>query len=301
MAQSTPSTNTTSTTPKPATPKAPHKEGSSAGIFPLIAIPVVILVCLVFFYTVMSDLSLFEGANEMAAKGMEKGLIIEKAHPVDNNILGLMRKGGVIVPFLMSMAMMVVVFSIERFITLSRATGKGSVTAFVRKIQAYLSGNNIAEALKECDRQQGSVGNVVNSVLHKYNQMNAEPTLSKDQKVLTIQKELEESTALELPMLEKNLVIIATLASVATLVGLLGTVVGMIKAFSALAAAGTPDASALSAGISEALINTALGIGTSAVAIIMYNYFTTRIDSLTHAIDEAGFSIIQNFQSKVSA
>lgn len=92
--------------------------------------------------------------------------------------------------------------------------------------------------------------------------------------------------------------ILATFASVATLMGLLGTVLGMIRAFSAIATAGAPDAVALSTGISEALINTALGIGTSALAIISYNYFTTKIDGLTYGIDEAGFSIAQSFAAK---
>ena len=109
---------------------------------------------------------------------------------------------------------------------------------------------------------------------------------------------MEEATSLELPMIEKNLSILATIASVATLIGLLGTVIGMIKAFSALATAGTPDPAALSAGISEALINTAIGIGTSAVAIIFYNVFTGMIDKLTYGIDEIGFSISQTFASK---
>jgi biopolymer transport protein ExbB len=142
------------------------------------------------------------------------------------------------------------------------------------------------------------VGNVIREGLHKYNQMTTMPGLEKDQKILAIQKEIEEATSLELPMLEKNLVILATFASVATLMGLLGTVLGMIRAFSAIATAGAPDAVALSTGISEALINTALGIGTSALAIISYNYFTTKIDGLTYGIDEAGFSIAQTFAAK---
>ena len=71
----------------------------------------------------------------------------------------------------------------------------------------------------------------------------------------------------------------------------------MIKAFSALASAGSPDSVALANGISEALINTALGIGNSAIAIIMYNVFTTKIDKITYTIDEAGFSIVQQFAS----
>jgi biopolymer transport protein ExbB len=116
-----------------------------------------------------------------------------------------------------------------------------------------------------------------------------------DQKTLAIQKDIEEATALEMPMLEQNLTIIATLVSIGTLTGLLGTVVGMIKAFGELGSTGAANTSALSNSISEALINTALGIGTSAVSIVMYNIFTSKIDKLTYAIDETGFSIVQTF------
>jgi len=81
----------------------------------------------------------------------------------------------------------------------------------------------------------------------------------------------------------------------ATLMGLLGTVLGMIRAFAALANAGAPDSVALSTGISEALVNTAFGIGTSVLAVIFYSFFTTKIDKLTYSIDEAGFSIVQSY------
>ncbi len=96
-------------------------------------------------------------------------------------------------------------------------------------------------------------------------------------------------------MLEKNLSIIANLVSIGTLTGLLGTVIGMIKAFKTLGASGAPNQAALSSSISEALINTALGIGTSATSIVMYNVFTSKIDKLTYAIDETGFSIVQTY------
>jgi len=65
-----------------------------------------------------------------------------------------------------------------------------------------------------------------------------------------------------------------------------------------LATAGAPDSSALATGISEALINTALGIGSSAIAIIFYNFFTGRIDALTYRIDEAGYSLTQTYATK---
>jgi biopolymer transport protein ExbB len=98
-----------------------------------------------------------------------------------------------------------------------------------------------------------------------------------------------------MPHLEKNLNILATLASVGTLVALLGTVLGMIRAFAALSSSGTPNAEALATGISEALINTALGISASALAIITYNFFNSRIDNLTHKIDEIGYTINRTF------
>jgi biopolymer transport protein ExbB len=128
--------------------------------------------------------------------------------------------------------------------------------------------------------------------------MSANTELEKEEKILSIQKAFEEAKALEIPTLERNLSIISTIASVGTLIALLGTVIGMIKAFSALATAGAPDAVALSTGISEALINTALGIGTSALSIIFYNYFTTRIDSMSYNIEEAGYSMGQTFAAQ---
>lgn len=125
--------------------------------------------------------------------------------------------------------------------------------------------------------------------------MEANDTLTKEQKLAYIQKEVEEATALELPTLEQNLSVVATMTTLGTLTGLLGTVLGMIKAFAALANAGAPDSIALSTGISEALVNTAFGIGTGALAVISYNFFTSKIDKITYAIDEVGFSIVQTY------
>lgn len=219
-------------------------------------------------------------------------------HPLPGNFMGLMYKGGFIVPELMALFIIVVAFSIERLITLVAASGKQSIDTFMSTIREQLAGGDIQAASAECDKQQGALANVVKSALGKYTEMENDAELDKEQKVLAIQKEVEEATALELPMLEKNLVFLSTISSVATLVALLGTVIGMIRAFAALSASGAPDSQALSAGISEALINTALGIGTSAIAIIMYNVFTTKIDKVTYSIDEAGFSIVQTFAAK---
>ncbi len=207
-----------------------------------------------------------------------------------------MYEGGIIVPILIGCFLTVLTFCIERLLTVSKAAGSGNIAEFVRTVQFHLANKDVDKALVACDKQKGSVGNVMKAGLKKYKEMITNTELVTEQKVLNIQKEVEEATALELPMLEKNLVFLSTIASVATLLGLLGTVLGMIKSFSALGDEGGGDAAReLSKGISEALFNTALGIGTSAVAIIMYNVFTTRIDGITYGIDESGFTLTQSF------
>ena len=210
-----------------------------------------------------------------------------------------MYQGGIIVPILIGCLLTVLTFVIERFLTISKAAGSSGNADFIRKVQYHLANKNVEAALAECDKQKGSVGNVMKAGLHRYKDMINNNELSTDQKVMAIQKEVEEATSLELPMLEKNLVFLSTIASVATLLGLLGTVMGMIRSFSALGedTGGGAAAGKLSQGISEALFNTALGIGTSALSIIFYNIFTTRIDGITYGIDESGFTLTQSFAS----
>jgi biopolymer transport protein ExbB len=220
------------------------------------------------------------------------------SHEGPKTSIARMYQGGIIVPILIGLFLIVFTFVIERWLTVAKANGKGSNAEFIRKVQFYLADNKVDAALAECDRQKGSVGNVMKAGLRKYKAMISETGLDTEQKVLAIQKEIEEATALELPMLEKNLVFLSTIASVATLIGLLGTVVGMIRAFSNLGSSGGSEATRqLSVGISEALYNTALGIGTSAFAIISYNIFTTKIDGITYGIDESGFTLTQSFAS----
>jgi biopolymer transport protein ExbB len=207
-------------------------------------------------------------------------------------------EGGIIVPLLIGLLLMVIVFSIERFLTIRKALGSGSIADFIRKVQYHLANRNVDAALAECDKQRGSVANVMKAGLRRYKEMMTNTELDTDQKVISIQKEVEEATALELPMLQKNLVFLSTIVSLGTLVALLGTVLGMIRSFAALGEeGGAGAASNLAVGISEALYNTALGIGTSALALVMYNVFTTKIDSITYGIDESGFTLTQSFAS----
>lgn len=267
--------------PKTSTAKK-EKSNSGSNVFASLAIVICFVIGALVWQFIMGDPTNFVDDN------------VEN-QPKPGNYYGMVYKAGVVVPVLMGLFLMVWVFAIERFIVIGRASGKGNVGNFVRKIQGLIGAGNIDTAIAECDKQQGSVANVIKSGLLKYKDVSANPNLDTEQSVLAIQKEIEEATALEMPMLEKNLTIIATLVSIGTLVGLLGTVTGMIRAFAALATGGAPDSAALANGISEALINTATGIATSTIAIIFYNIFTSRIDTLTYSIDEAGFSIVQTY------
>ena len=259
--------------------------GKSNSLFATIIIPVCFAVAYLIFIFLLGASGNFEGGDA------------EKGHPL--NMLGTIYKGGIaIVPILIAVDLMIIVFSIERLLTLMKAGGSGNTDTFVRTVQSLLSSGQIDNAISECDKQKGSLAAVVRAGLTKYKLVSSDANLKKEEKVASIQKDLEEATSLELPMLSKNLVILSTCASIATLLGLIGTVLGMIRSFSALANAGAPDTTALATGISEALINTFLGIAGSCIAIVMYNYFSNKIDGMTYGMDEAGYSIAQTFNEK---
>lgn len=219
-----------------------------------------------------------------------------EGHWKPTDLIGTVFMGGVIVPVLQTLFLTVIVLSVERAIALSSAKGTGSISKFVENVKASLQKGDINKAQELCKKQKGSVAAVVAAALTKYDEMDKNETLTKEQKLTSLQQAVEEATALEMPSLQQNLPIVATMTTLGTLVGLLGTVLGMIKSFQALGAGGgSVDSMELSIGISEALVNTAFGIATGACAVISYNFFTNKIDNLTYAIDEIGFSIVQTF------
>ncbi|MDR0762867.1 MAG: MotA/TolQ/ExbB proton channel family protein [Bacteroidales bacterium] len=222
-------------------------------------------------------------------------------HPLPGNLMGTIYKGGVIVPMIQTLLLTVLALSVERFIAIGKAKGKGNLENFVVRVKAMLDKNDIAGAAALCDKQKGSVANVVRTSLKTYTEVADDPNMTKEEKQLALRKDLEEATMLELPSMQQNLPIIATITTLGTLMGLLGTVIGMIKSFAALSSTGGTDSIALSTGISEALVNTAFGIATGACAVIFYNLFTTKIDGITHSIDEVGAYLAQAFTGKHKA
>ena len=265
-------------------PKTANKKEVSSNVGGIKSASIVILIC--FILAVCIYLFVF-GAGSNFKDGNNANAPL--------NLLGTVYKGGIIVPVLLTCLLTVIVLTVERWIALAKAKGSGNITKFVENVKDALRAKDINKAEELCRKQKGTVGAVVYATLQKYKEMDKDTVLEKEQKLTSIQQTLEEATALEMPMLQQNLPIVATLTTLGTLIGLLGTVLGMIKSFQALAASGAPDSTELSTGISEALVNTAFGIATAALALIAYNFYTNKIDNMTYAIDELGFSIVSTF------
>ena len=178
--------------PKPQAPRtaAAKKEEKISNVRGIRNAFFVILVCcaaaICIFLFLMGNPSNFEGGST-------------DGHPL--NLAGTVYKGGFIVPILMTLLLTVIVLSIERWIAISSASGKGNTTKFVADIKADLAANKIDAAMDRCRKQKGSVASVVYNTLVKYKEMDQNTVLSKEQKLTTLRNEVEEATALEMPSL----------------------------------------------------------------------------------------------------
>jgi biopolymer transport protein ExbB len=261
------------------TPKQEKKVKVSKGVPASVVIVFCAIVAFCFFYLICGSPSNFN----------------EKGDPLPGKIFGTLFQGGFIIPIVLTLLLTSLSCSVERFFSLNKARGKKNLPQFVHDVKAKLDQNDIKGAHELCNDQKGSVANILNAGLIRYEDVENMTEKSNDEKSAIIQKEIEEATALELPTLEQNLPIIATISTLGTLMGLLGTVLGMIRSFGAMGQEGAPDSTALAIGISEALLNTACGIATGALSIIFYNFFAQKVQNITNAVDEVGFAIGQTY------
>jgi len=206
--------------------------------------------------------------------------------------------GGVLVPILMALLIMVLTFIVERLLSLKKANGTGSITMFLKNMEKALMDGKVDGAIDICNKQRGSCANVIRTGLERYKQIAGDSKLGAEKQMGEVQRAIEEAMMLETPLLEKNLIALSTIASISTMLGLLGAVIGMIRSFGALGQQGAVDAAQLSIGISEALINTAIGLIVAISGIISYNYFVNKVDSFTYMIDEATYNVIQILTSR---
>ena len=211
---------------------------------------------------------------------------------VGENIGHQLKQAGWLVPALIMLLILQISFVIERLLSLRKAQGKGSMPEFLNNVRKRLHAGDVPGALQLCAQQRGSAANVMRAGLERYSLLKNEGA-PKDKIVAETQAAIQEASGLETPLLERNLIALSTIASISTMVGLLGTVMGMIRSFAALGTSGAVDASKLAIGISEALINTAGGLFVAIIGIVMYNVFVTRVDSFNYMMDEASYEVLQ--------
>lgn len=223
----------------------------------------------------------------------------EKKDPLPGNTLGTIYTGGPLVAVLLGFIIISVTFVFERTFSISRAQGRKDMTQFIKTVQENLVAGDIQAVIAACDDQRGSLASIIRAGMEKYDTVKDDARLDPEKKMLEVKRAIDEATNLETPLLEKNLVFLSTISSIATMVGLLGTTLGMIRAFAALGAGGTVSAQSLSIGISEALYNTAGGLIAAVLCITFYNFFTTKVDNFTYMIDEAILSVTEILTIKV--
>lgn len=219
-----------------------------------------------------------------------------REHPKD--VMGIIYTGGVIVPLLLMLTIMVFTFIIERFLSLGKAKGSGDINKFLSSVEARLDEGNVDAAIDLCAKQRGTVANIIRAGLESWKKVRNQNNMAAELKMAEVKRTIEEATSIETPLLERNLIGLSTIASISTMVGLLGTVLGMIRSFRALGEQGAASATQLSIGISEALVNTAFGIFGAIIAIVFYNFFTTKVDAFIYTIDEAALNLIETLETR---
>jgi len=182
-----------------------------------------------------------------------------------------------------------VAYIIERVISLIKLRPKIKVEQLVSRITEALRNENIMEAVSICEEAGGPLANVVKAGLLRYSQgMIDEKAVAKED----ISEAIDEATILEVPQLERNLIVLSTIYQVSPLLGLLGTVFGMIRAFTAIALKGTGDPQLLAGGISEALLTTAIGLTIAIPVMIGYQILASRVDRYTLEIQQVSTEIV---------
>ena len=186
---------------------------------------VILIICCVaaysFYFGVLGNPSNFAGGDTAG-------------HPL--NMMGIVYKGGIVVGVILTLLLSVICLGVERYFALRSAFGTMSLGKFTKQIKELIKSGKFDEAVALCNKMKGSVANVVLASISAYKDVEGNTTLKKAQKISKIQQAHEEATQLEMPTLQMNLPIVATIVTLGTLTALFGTVLGMIRSFQALSA-----------------------------------------------------------------
>ncbi len=245
--------------------------------------------------------TLFVTLNAIVAFAIGFGLWYGVFRTSENPIVHSIYQGGPLVVVLIMILVMLLVFTLERYFSLySVAKGKSSVQMFFKKLVTLLQANDYDGALAACDKQRGTTANVLRAGIQRYRELRDDSSMEAEKRIQLTQSAIEEANALEGPLLERNLIALSTIASIATMVGLLGTTIGMIRAFAATGnvEGGVIDATQLATGISEALVNTAGGLLSGILGIFFYNFFVNKVDAFNYTTDEATFEVLEILKAK---
>jgi len=245
--------------------------------------------------------TIFIALNSVVAFAIGFGLWYGVFRTSENPIVHSIYQGGPLVVLLIMILVMLLVFVIERYISLyGAAKGKSSVQVFFKKLVMLLQNDDYDGALAACDKQRGTTANVLRAGIDRYREVKDTANIDPEHRIELTQAAVEEANALEGPLLERNLIALSTIASIATMVGLLGTTIGMIRAFAATGnvEGGVIDATQLATGISEALVNTAGGLTSGILGIFFYNFFVNKVDAFNYTTDEATHEVMQILKEK---
>jgi len=216
------------------------------------------------------------------------------------NTMGPTAKFIVLVLALMSVYSLSVM--IERFLTYRKA--KKQSRAYAPKVAKLLKDGKVQEAIKISsgkDVRNSHLAKVLLAGLQEYEYQKETGGGTRDDMMEAAHRAIERATALNLTDLKRGLSGLATIGATAPFVGLLGTVIGIINAFRGMALTGSGGIGAISAGIAEALVTTAVGLFVAIPAVWAFNYLTTRVESFTVEMDNSASELIDYMAKKTAA
>ncbi len=191
------------------------------------------------------------------------------------------QEGGILMWPIMACSIVGLAIAIERFVSLRRA---GIDTReFMETMRQVLRQNRIQEAIAICDETDAPVARIMKAGILKHNRSREE-----------IREAIDDAGHLEVPRLERYLSALATCANIAPLLGLLGTVSGMIKAFAQIQnKRGQVNPADLAEGISNALLTTAAGLSVAIPLLIIYNYYVSRVENMVLEMEVSSSELLE--------
>jgi len=217
------------------------------------------------------------------------------------NQMGFFAKAIRVVLFIMSMISFGV--AVERFYTFLQARKQSKL--YAPQVAKFLKDGRLKEAITLSQKKEYRYSHLAKVVLAGLNEYQYQAdaggaALSREDMMDTVRRSIQRASALTASDLKRGVASLATIGATAPFVGLLGTVVGIITAFQGIAATGSGGLGSVSAGISEALVETALGLVVAIPAVWFYNYLTGRIEYFNVEMDNSSSELVDYFIKKTA-